>query len=300
MNNAIFIAFDDHHYFYFRHLYNSLQESYPGHPKLLVHYNGWDPNKVSWLRSMPGIDLTIVKDLPLNINVNLHHKSVPSKMVYYKYLLWTDKFDEYDNILHLDVDTIILSPLDDIIECPEFFIVKNNISFKEIQVLSKDKIYRDTIEDALKSYNIRCPDQDDMVNAGVFVIPKRYRKKEYLDSLINITNDFNTLLVYADQSALSIWCLKNHINPNSDYRYNFQMPLFNKFFQPRYKKWLDIGNYLSLKKDILDKIKIVHYSGPIKPDNFKFMRWALMGRYAGLFSRLYDKYWGLKQLTEIV
>jgi lipopolysaccharide biosynthesis glycosyltransferase len=241
----------------------------------------------------PDIDLTIVKNVPFNININVHHKSVPSKMVYFKYLLWTDKFNEYDNILHLDVDTIVLSPLDDIIGCPEFFIVRNNISFKEIQILSKNKAYKDTVEDTLKSYNLRCPDQDDMVNAGVFVIPKRYRKKRYLDSLINITNDFNTLLVYADQSALSLWCLKNHINPNSDYRYNFQMPLFNKFFQPRYKKWLGVGNYFSLKKDILNRIKIVHYSGPIKPDCSKFINWILMGRYAGIFINVYNKYNGV-------
>lgn len=293
MNNAIFIALDDNHWHYFARLYNSIQENYPTHPKLLVYYAGNDTVRMSWLMYKPDIKLEIVRDLPFDIDYDWHHKSVPSKMIYYKYLLWSGQYDEYDNILHLDADTIVLSPLNDIIESPEFFIVRNNLPFKEIRIITENKQYRDVVKRKLKSHNIRYPEQRDMVNAGVFVIPKRYREKEYLDSLINITEDFKYLLDYADQSAISLWCLKHHIHHSEDYRYNFQMPLFTKFFRPRYKGGLNVGNYFSLKKDILDRIKIVHYSGTIKPDCYKFSSWALMGRYGNLFSKCFYKYGGV-------
>lgn len=293
MNNAIFIAFDDKHWHYFIHLYNSLQKNYPDHPVLLVHYTGWDHLKTTWLSNRSDIRLYYKPSLSINLESHWYHDAVPSKVVYYKYLLWTENYDEYDNILHLDVDTIVLSPLDELFEKKDFFIVKNNIPFKEVRILPDSKSYNDIRDSKLKKHGIRSPEHDDMINAGIFVIPKSYRTRNHLNTLVDITNDFSYLLVYADQSALSLWCLKNDITPNEDYRYNFQIPLFDKLFRPRYKKPLDIGSYISLKNDILDKIKIIHFSGPIKPNYEKFKTWKLMGRYASIFLNCYNTYEGV-------
>jgi lipopolysaccharide biosynthesis glycosyltransferase len=290
MDNAIFLAFDDKHWHYFIHLYNSLQENYPDHPTLLVHYNGWDYFKTSWLSKRPDIRLYSSTKLPIDLISHWYHDAVPSKMVYYKYLLWTEDYDEFDNILHIDADTLILSPLDELFEKNEFFVIKNNIPFKEVRILPESKTYNDIRDKKLQKHDIRLPEHDDMINAGVFVIPRKYRTMDHLKTLIDITNDFGHLLVYADQSALSLWCMKNDITPNEDYQYNFQIPLFDKFFKPRYKS---IGSYLSLKKDILNKIKIVHFSGPIKPNYEKFRTWRLMGRYANIFLNCYRKYEGV-------
>jgi lipopolysaccharide biosynthesis glycosyltransferase len=304
MNNAIFIALDDRHWHYFMHCYNSILDNYPNHPKLLVHYSGWRKERISWLSYREDIRLYLKQDLPKEFSYSWYHEEVPSKMVYFKYLLWTDEYDEYDNILHLDADTIVLSPLDDLFENKEFFIVKNNISFKEVQVISNKKTYeprllrnnrayRGVIDPILQAHGIKYPNQEDMVNAGIFLIPKVYRTKSYLDSLLRITNDFGPFLVYADQSALSLWCIENSITPSSDYQYNFQMPLFDKLLRSRYKENLDVGCYFNFKKDILNKIKIVHFSGTLKPDRIKFNKWGLMGRYANLFCNCYKIYSGV-------
>lgn len=260
---------------------------------LLVHYTGWEYFKINWLRKRPDIRLYSNAKLPIDLISHWYHDAIPSKMVYYKYLLWTEDYDEFDNILHLDADTLILSPLDELFEKDEFFVVKNNIPFKEVRILPENKTYNDIKNKKLKKYGIRLPKHDDMINAGVFLIPKRYRTKDHLNTLVDITNDFGYLLVYADQSALSLWCLKNNITPSEDYQYNFQTPLFDKLFRPRYKKSLDIGNYLKLKKDILNKIKIIHFSGPLKPNYPKFKTWRLMGRYANIFLNCYRKYEGV-------
>jgi lipopolysaccharide biosynthesis glycosyltransferase len=264
--------------------------NYPNHPKLLVHYSGWRKERITWLSYREDIRLYLKQDLPKEFSYNWYHEEVSSKMVYFKYLLWTNEYDEYDNILHLDADTIILSPLDKLFESKEFFIVKNNIPFKEVQVLSS--YYRGYIDPIIQAHGLRYPEHEDMVNAGVFLIPKAYRTKHYLDSLLKITNDFGPFLVYADQSALSLWCIENDITPSSDYQYNFQMPVFNKLFRSRYKGNLSVGGYFSYKKDILDKIKIIHFSGILKPDRAKFNKWGLMGRYAKLFSNCYRTYSG--------
>jgi lipopolysaccharide biosynthesis glycosyltransferase len=294
MNNAIFVAFDNNHWHHFIHLYNSLQENYPDHPILLVHFAGWNPDMIEWLKAQKDIRFYPTRDLTINLVSPGYHKAVPSKMVYYKYLLWTNNYDEYDNILHLDVDTLVLSPLDELFEKDDFFVVANNIPFKEVRILPPDKENKSTIESYLKRHHIRQPEHEDMVNAGVFLIPKSYRKKGYLESIVNITNDFGKLLVYADQSALSLWCIKHGITPSEEYQYNLQPPIFNKFYTRRYKKVLNTGLVFNKNKNVLDNIKIVHFSGPIKPNIRKFTTWRLMGRYAWTFKYLYDKYMGVR------
>jgi len=301
MNNAIFIALDDRHWHYFMHCYNSLLDNYPNHPILLVHYSGWRKERIDWLSYREDIRLYLKQDLPKEFSYRWYHEEVPSKMVYFKYLLWTNEYDEYDNILHLDADTIVLSPLDDLFEKTEFFVVKNNLPFKEVQVLSNskayeayfiknNKTYRKAVDPLLQEHGLTYPKHMDMVNAGVFLIPKAYRTKQYLDSLLKITNDFGPFLVYADQSALSLWCIENGITPSSDYQYNFQMPVFDKLLRSRYKDDLSVGWYFSYKKDILNNIKIIHFSGILKPDRTRFSKWGLMGRYAELFSNCYRTY----------
>lgn len=293
MNNAIFTAFDDNHFFYFIRLYNSLNENYPNHPNIIVHYEGKNTDRINWLKSRKDIRLFLNTELSVNLTSLHFHKAVPSKLVYFKYLLWTNKYDEYDNILHLDVDTLVLGSLDELLSRDDFFVVYNNIPFKEVRILPDDKKSRGLAGCYLRYHGIKEPEHDDMINAGVFMIPKIGRKKKYLESLVEITNDFKDLLVYADQSALSLWCMKHGIAPSTEYQYNFQTPLFNKFLDSRYKGDLDLGSYFSLKKDILYKIKILHYSGPIKPDCPMFRKWRHMGRYKELFYECFQKYQGV-------
>jgi len=295
MKNAIFLAFDDKHWHYFIRLFNSIQENYPNHPILLIHYSSLNNNRIKWLRNKKNVKLYITKNLPKDFNYSWYHRDVQSKMVYFKYMLWTNDYDEYDNILHLDVDTLVVSPLDEVFEKKKFFVVKNNIPFKEVRILPGDKQYKSLIDQKLKAHGLAYPKHDDMVNAGIFMIPKAYRTKEYLNSLLEITKDFGSLLVYADQSALSLWCLKNGISPSEEYQYNFQFPLFNKSLKPRYEGHIDVGGYFSLKNDILNKIKIIHYSGPIKPNYPEFMSWWLMGKYSKLFKEYYQRYSGVKK-----
>jgi lipopolysaccharide biosynthesis glycosyltransferase len=288
-NNAIFLAFNHNYANKAFHCLNSIKENYPDHPKIIICYEGPESKILEKLRKYSNIELIINLELPKDIIIPGYHKDVQSKMVYYKYLLWTDMFQEYDNILHLDADTIVRAPLDTLFKGEEFFIVKNNLYFKEIQILDKSKDINGDLELLLDRWGMEYPKQQDMVNAGVFMIPKSYRIPDQYWILLKITEAFGKYLKYADQSALSLWCIKNKIKASEQYQYNFQTPLFTKFLMPRYNGYLDIGWFLS-KKSILNKVDIIHFSGPIKPDSKKFLKWNIMGRYAKIFRDCYFHY----------
>lgn len=287
MNDAIFMAFDDRHWVYALSCLKSIKKNYPNHPTILIFYNGENPEKISHLKSVQNSSLYLNYILPDYIKTPTFHKDVNSKMVYYKYLLWTDLFDNYGNILHLDVDTIILYPLDDIFNLDNFFIVRDNAPFSEVTILPK---LTKSIKKKLDYFDIKIPDHNDMANAGVFMIPRKFRSKRHFYSLNEITTIFGSNLKYADQSALSLWCIRHMITPTEKYEYNYQMPLFSKFYIPRYKKDLSPGMLFSLKKDLLNNIKIIHFSGATKPTINRFLKWRLMGRYARMFYDCYNYY----------
>lgn len=287
MRNAIFIAFDESHAHHAFRCLNSIEENYPDHPDILIFYNGHQPNTLNKLKSKPYIRLFHNTKPLSDIVMPPYHKDVQSPMVYYKYLIWEYMFLEYDNILHLDADTLVRAPLSNLIEKEDFFIVGNNLNFKEVQILNN---YGGALKATLDRFGLSLPEQKNMVNAGVFVIPKSYRTADQYQLLLSLLRSFAPYVKYADQSILSLWCMKNKIRISDEYRYNFQMPVFNKLFMSRYKGDLDVGMFFNKRNKILNQIDIIHFSGPIKPDTRKFLRWNLMGRYAKLFSDCYHHY----------
>lgn len=223
---------------------------------------------------------------------NFHtHKDVPSPVVYYKYLAFTELFNNYDYVIYLDSDTSIINPYTTFYHdlprlCREnngFFIIKNNFHSKEVKIINDIK----KAKPKLSNLKIKFNNITDMVNAGVIVISRKYRSSYYYNSLIEITNELGDALEYADQSAISLWCKRHNIKPSEEYKYNFQMPLYTKFFLPRYKK---IPFYFSYDPNIIEKLdlRIIHYSGKYKPDNPDFLKWNLMGKFAKLFYKSFE------------
>lgn len=212
------------------------------------------------------------------------HKDVPFFIVYYKYLLFTDIFDDYENVLYLDSDVIVNKDITSFVfNTKDFFVVKNNFYSKEVRILNPfSKVLLDSIGLSIKNYN----NIKDMINAGVMLVPKKYRNSYYYESLIDITNKLADFLEYGDQSALSLWCLRHNIKVSEDYGYNYQMPVYNKWFMPRYK---NIKFYFFYNKNVVNDISIIHYSGKVKPPDRRFLKWHLMGRYNKLFYHLMDE-----------
>lgn len=254
MKNAIFLTFDDNFALYARACLNSMTRNYPDHPELLVFYQGQDPQM---LKFMGGIDrLTLLSDL--------NQKEISSgwnpglgrttRIIYDRYCLWTDFFDQYDNLLHLDVDTLILKPFDELLTRQEFVAMPDHSQVPHVRLFTPGSTQNNALLQMLKEDELPLFEgQDDMCNAGVFLLPKKYRTEDQHKLLLYLTTRYNDYLMFADQSAISLWCKWNKIDYMPAFEYNFQI---NHFETLNYK---------------LDDISILHYSTKHKPDKIEFM-----------------------------
>jgi lipopolysaccharide biosynthesis glycosyltransferase len=271
MNNCIFITFNNDYLQYAKSCLNSIKKNYPNHPVILVLYDGNDASILEFLKSFDNLqildhafDFSQTNELTLGV--------VGSQMVYVRYLLWTSLFDDYENVLHLDVDTIVLKPLDELFGTNNFFAVRDNCNEK---VFSSKDLDDERLRALLKEDGIELSDIDaSMLNAGVFVIPKKYRNETYLQQLWNVTRRYNTYLNYADQSAITIWCYINKINISTQYAYNFRIHLL----------FTNI-----LQSFPLESIKVLHYAF-WKPTSPQFKRLCAAARLVIQASEYTEKY----------
>lgn len=277
MKNCIFITFDDNYFFYAKPCLNSLVKNYPNHPPVKVLYKGNNPDVLNFISTLSNVQI-IDYQLDLSQFESLNFGPMGSPMIYVRLLLWTNYFDEYDTIVYLDCDTLILKPFPEVFEENDFFCVLDNACTMNdsphkvflmsgesdenlLSLLQKDNLEFDTINKL-------------MINSGFFVLPKRYRTKEHLDQIWKITATYNPYIMYADQSALSIWCYLNNIFISKDYKYNFQIGLsFNK----------------AIPSIDIDSIKIIHFAG-IKPDEPYFQDFVSAAHYFVKASSAFEKY----------
>ncbi len=266
--HAIVSFFNDRYFDYFRACYHSLKRNYPAHPPLLVAYDGHSPDVEAFL-DRTGIT-RISPDRPPRHDA-IDPNRIKSPIVFDRFSLWTDYFDDYDNLLHLDVDTLVLGSLDEIISSPGFFIIANHEPWPTTRVFVEGASEDADLHALLREDGLDYPhDMDDMANAGVFVLPRRFRNSEEHALIERLTMRYGPYLAYADQSVISLWCLLRGIPYSRDYRFNCQTPL--------------LGDE-SLRLD-LDEVRLLHFSNH-KPDTEAFLKWK---RLNGLNEKLRTMY----------
>lgn len=250
MTNAIFTVLNDEYLPLFKTFINSIKSNYPNHPTIYVACYKCNPYTGNYIRKLSNV-----------VPISFREKTIGKKLVLQRYRLW-DPCDlvQADNILYLDSDVLVLKPLDDLFESNDFFITSNYDPHNSIRVISNDSD-RTAVDSLLDRYYIRYPDgQHDMGNAGVFMIPKKYRTEMYFRKLIDFHNDFGKYAAYDDQSIISLWCHYFNIEIRSDrdsLKYNVQP-----------------SNYSVPEFDIsLDEAKILHFSSPKKPGTEEFDKW---------------------------
>jgi len=273
--NAIAFYFDDRYLNYARALVGSIVTNYPSHPKILVYYEGQNTEIRNLLRTLVNVEL---KDMFYRENFRAQKKSlgpVNHPGVYLKYNLWTSDFDEYDNVLYLDCDTIVQRNLDYIFEEHDFFIVSNHEPYTIVRVFGQDKRHDKKLQRKLNRYGIKYPDgPNSMANAGVFMIPKKYRTPFYYNLLCDLSKDFIKYCAYADQSIITLWCNVLNIPISQSYLYNYQVS---------FGSLRDVGSPPQ-------SARIVHFTGPNAPDSDKFLSWDWAYPNAVYFNEIYLKY----------
>jgi lipopolysaccharide biosynthesis glycosyltransferase len=242
MNNCIFTAFDDKYFIYARAWLTSLAENYPDHPPVKIIYVGKNEGVKDFCSSLPNVSIL---DYPLDPHEfeGLNLGVVGSPMIYVRLVLWTRLFDEYDSIVYMDCDTVVLKPFPEVFLFDDFFCVSDNSKEEVIlQQASSDAelmSYLETDKIVLEELN------RSMLNSGFFVLPKKYRTRENLDQLWGISRKYNKFMKHSDQSILSIWCYINRLSISNAYEYNFQTHFI----------FSAVIHSISM-----DSIKIIHYS----------------------------------------
>jgi len=256
MNHAIVVVFDDAYGMFARACLNSIRQNYPNYPQILAFYDGADASLKRFLADFDRLRIRSGAEM-FQPHLDWDLGPVSSPMVYFKYGLFGPDFDEYDVLLHLDADTLVLKPLDELFRDDDFFIVSNHGFYPTERVFAADAFADMNLLCRLAHDGLGYPGgKDDMVNAGVFAVPKRRRQPPHRDRLVDITRTYNEYLQYADQSALSLWCRSFHIPIRVDFRYNFQSPFVTE--EPICS--------------LLDDAAIVHFSNK-KPSDPDFVDW---------------------------
>ena len=270
-NNAIVCFFNDRYFNYFKACFNSLKSNYPDHPALLVAYDGHCRQVEAFLERH---QVTRINPEYPEIHASVNRQRIKDPIVFNRFSMWTDYFDDYDNLLHLDIDTLVLGSLDEMLSSQDFFIVSNHEPSPSARVFRGE--YRDNPEllKSLEQDSLPYPDgMDDMANAGIFVIPRKYRRPAELECLNGLFHRYGPYVAYADQSLISLWCMLRGIPYSRDFRYNCQSPL--------------LGDCpLNLK---LDEMRLLHFSNH-KPDSDAFMTWDRIDGLQPELRHLYETY----------
>jgi len=246
---------DEHYTDYARICINSIKTNYQNHPPILVFYYGDNESALAPINRIPGVEvIRWTNDLDKLIGLNIAAAKlgvVTYSRIHYKYLLWTNFFDSYDNVLYLDVDTLVLKPLDAIFTQEEFFAISDYTTSPDYRLFYPAFADDATLLGLLHKDNLFFPGgRNDMINAGVFMVPKKRRNEMCLRSLLEITHTYNDYMMFADQSAISLWCHYNNIPIQKKWIYNFQVNFYNQDFN-------------TLKHE---DIHIIHFSW-CKPDS---------------------------------
>lgn len=272
-NNAVYICFDDAFFIWAKSCINSMRSNWPNHPKLLIDYLGSRPEVLDYL-DMPDVEALNAIDTP-GFTETLPSGPVADRIVFMRFRLWSEEFDRYDRILHLDADTLILDSLDDLFSSEHPFFVSNHERTPYVRIFHPDYATSSALNTLLREDGISYPDaMDDMANAGVFLLPHRFRAPEERRQLEYLANRYGRYLAFADQSLLSLWLLTLGITPKNSYAYNYQPPFFT-------------DPSVSCP---FDEIRILHFSSHRKPGTPEFLNWPRVANHAQQLLELVETY----------
>ncbi|MBQ7707070.1 MAG: 1-acyl-sn-glycerol-3-phosphate acyltransferase [Lachnospiraceae bacterium] len=163
-----------------------------------------------------------------------------SYTTYYRIFI-ADMFPQYDKVLYLDADTLILK---DVALLYQYELDKNYVGAVNEQVMVNHEIFGNYVEQVLGISRMA------YFNAGVLLINcKQFRRQNILQKFVDLINAY-TFVVTQDEDYLNIICQDKIL-------------------------WMDINwNYQSSDKTDrnLDEVGIIHYAYAIKPWHSKDVR----------------------------
>ncbi|MCZ6673232.1 MAG: hypothetical protein O7C75_09870 [Verrucomicrobia bacterium] len=218
--NAILTSVSSEYYKYFFIFNRSLQRYFPNYPELIVLWQKLTPEQLAHLNNIPRVQSWDVDAIEFEAGPPMVGRESDDPKIYYmRFLIFSNLFNDYDNILYLDTDITILRPLDELLDKKEFTIIDDPYKGKHPIIrtnINEEKLDRLTREDKLPSL------PKFGANAGVFLAPRSIRSEENFQELMKIKERYRDYLNLGDQSVMNLWILKYSLCKRADFRYNFQ------------------------------------------------------------------------------
>lgn len=200
---------------------SSISQNYPNHPDIILCHTDFTEN------DLQGIDKIADRIIPIQNTLEAHEmwpimdhlpRDIDPSVFYARFLIrkwWI--FDNYNNVLHLDADVLVIKDLDMLMHYDNFFVVQE-------AYLGDDKIFKNhndphllkqLTEDSITIWNIA-------INGWIFLVPPMYRTEKYHQELVYLLSSYKSYIQRADQSIINTRIYKNNLPIQKDFNYNFQ------------------------------------------------------------------------------
>jgi lipopolysaccharide biosynthesis glycosyltransferase len=203
---------------------DSLRRNFPGHPEIIVFQKGFSTDQVGYLvaryERLRVLDLTGREFVCGPAMLNRNYKD--PEVFYARFLIWTPLFEDYDHVLYLDVDTMVMRPLDRLFSQDEFLCFAESYTGSQPYFYNENdpELKRLLAEDGFGQLPLP------PANAGVILIPRRYRSAGQIQELQRLVDRYARHLIWGDQSLINLWMVQNRLQPVHDFRFNYQVRLF--------------------------------------------------------------------------
>jgi len=219
--NCIFISANKSFLPLLKMCLSSISENYPNHPDIILCHTDFTESDLHGIAKITDRVIPIPNILETYgiwpIMAHLPRDIDPS-VFYARFLIrkwWI--FNNYNNVLHLDADTLVMKDLSHLMDDNRFYIVED-------VYVGDDNIFRNKYDSQL----LKKLTDDSIVignkacNGWIFLVPFKYRTKKYYDDIMYLLWSYSNHIKRADQSILNIWLYRNNITIQKDFKYNFQ------------------------------------------------------------------------------
>jgi len=273
--NAVVIVVNNNFAQYALALINSIKANWESHPQILLFLH-MDVSDI-YLKIFESFSkLSINRFDPIQYEYRKlltdDHSTFGSKSFhdsgYFILNFWNTNFDNYDNLLILDADMLVLKNLDFLINQNSFYCnsAANErlfpvFSFKGNIVVRSFFLIIYYLKACINNIFI-FPNQS--INSGVILLTPKDRNLKNYNFLLKLLKEFKKACP-SDQEIILLWIIKTKKKFSFDFRFNFQIRFFNALQENSLSK-----KYKTNIESAIKNIHILHFNG-IKPNDPLFL-----------------------------
>jgi lipopolysaccharide biosynthesis glycosyltransferase len=186
-----------------------------GQPDLFCFIRDLDADGQRALEQVPRLTIAPIPVGTVSGPLQPHIDPALAELFYTRFVCWDDRFDRYDSVIYLDVDTIVLADLDPLVG-DDFLAAPDADPASSFVDPSDPELGLRLHEDGIGGDGVTA-------NAGVFAVGRRWRNAEQRALIARLIARYGAFFRVGDQSALNVWMLHNGLMPSLAPAFNCQV-----------------------------------------------------------------------------